>query len=284
MSHDNRTNGAAAPAAGMAAARLGASMREGRMSAVGMPTAKSKDFGAAARRLASRMSRERWLVAAIGVMAVASVALVVTGPRVLGHATDILFDGLLKRRGRDGVDFAALHRTLFFALGLYVVSFLLGYGQSFLLAGVVQRTMRRLRTDVEAKIHRLPLAYIDRNARGDLLSRVTNDIDNISQSLQQSLSQLVTSILTIVGVLVMMFVVSPLLALVALVTVPVSLAMMKQIAARSRAKFMAQWAHTGELNGLIEETFTGHAIVKAFGRQRDVEERFRTTNERLHDA
>ncbi|MFM9226415.1 MAG: ABC transporter ATP-binding protein [Actinomycetota bacterium] len=284
MSEQTHGQGAQAPASGEAAARLGASMREGRMSAVGMPTAKSKDFGAAARRLAGRMSHERWLVAAIGLMALVSVGLVVTGPRVLGHATDILFDGLLRRRGRDGVDFAALHRTLLFALVLYVASFLLGYGQSFLLAGVVQRTMRKLRTDVEDKIHRLPLSYIDRNARGDLLSRVTNDIDNISQSLQQSLSQLVTSLLTIVGVLVMMLVVSPLLALVALVTVPLSLAMMKQIAARSRAKFIAQWAHTGELNGLIEETFTGHTIVKAFGRQSDVEERFATTNERLHDA
>lgn len=254
------------------------------MSAVGMPTVASKDFGAAARRLAGRMSGERWLVVAIGLMALVSVGLVVTGPRVLGHATDILFDGLLRRRGRDGVDFAALHRTLLFALLLYVASFLLGYGQSFLLTGVVQRTMRALRTDVEDKIHRLPLSHIDRSARGDLLSRVTNDIDNISQSLQQSLSQLVTALLTIVGVLVMMLVVSPLLALVALVTVPLSLAMMRQIAARSRAKFIAQWAHTGELNGLIEETFTGHTIVKAFGRQSDVEHRFATTNERLHDA
>jgi len=249
-----------------------------------MPTVASKDFGAAARRLAGRMSGERWLVVAIGLMALVSVGLVVTGPRVLGHATDILFDGLLRRRGRDGVDFAALHRTLLFALLLYVASFLLGYGQSFLLTGVVQRTMRALRTDVEDKIHRLPLSHIDRSARGDLLSRVTNDIDNISQSLQQSLSQLVTALLTIVGVLVMMLVVSPLLALVALVTVPLSLAMMRQIAARSRAKFIAQWAHTGELNGLIEETFTGHTIVKAFGRQSDVEHRFATTNERLHDA
>lgn len=269
---------------GVGAARLGASMREGRMSAVGMPTEKSKDFGAAARRLARRMSNEAWAVALIAVMAVVSVGLVVTGPRVLGHATDILFDGLLQRRGRAGVDFDALHRTLYFALGLYVASFLLAYGQSFLLAGVVQRTMLGLRTDVEAKIHRLPLSYIDQNSRGDLLSRVTNDIDNIAQSLQQSLSQLVTSLLTIVGVLVMMFVVSPLLAVIALVTVPLSVVMMKQIAVRSRAKFISQWAHTGQLNGLIEETFTGHSIVKAFGRQEEVQERFRVTNEKLYEA
>ena len=259
-------------------------MRDGRMSAVGMPTEKSKNFKETSLRLGRRMSRELWLVGAIAAMAVASVTLVVLGPRVLGHATDIVFDGLLNRRGREGVDFAALHRTLFLALGLYGASFLLAYGQSFTLAGVVQRTMFKLRTDVEDKIHRLPLSYIDRNARGDLLSRVTNDIDNISQSLQQSLSQLITSLLTIVGVLVMMFVVSPLLALVALVTVPVSVLTMNQIAARSRVKFIAQWAHTGALNGLIEETFTGHSVVKAFGRQGEVEERFAETNQKLFDA
>ena len=285
MTGDNGTNGSGTGTRDAAAPKpLGSSMRDGRMSSVGMPTEKSENFGATARRLGTRMAKELWLVALIMVMAVASVCLVVAGPRVLGHATDIVFDGLLRRRGRDGIDFGALHRTLEFAIGLYVVSFFLGYGQSFMLAGVVQRTMFRLRTDVEAKIHRLPLAYIDRNSRGDLLSRVTNDIDNIAQSLQQSLSQLITSLLTIVGVLVMMFVVSPVLACIALVTVPLSVITMKQIGARSREKFIAQWAHTGALNGLIEETFTGHAIVKAYGRQAEVEERFALTNEKLFTA
>jgi ATP-binding cassette subfamily B protein len=153
-----------------------------------------------------------------------------------------------------------------------------------MLAGVVQRTMFTLRADVEAKIHKLPLSYIDKQSRGDLLSRVTNDIDNISQSLQQSLSQLITSLLTIVGVLGMMIWVSPILALIAVITVPISVLAMKQIANRSKAKFIAQWSHTGALNGLIEETFTGHAIVKTFGRQREVEERFAVTNEKLYDA
>lgn len=148
-----------------------------------------------------------------------------------------------------------------------------------MLAGVVQRTMFSLRASVEAKIHRLPLSYIDRHSRGDLLSRVTNDIDNISQSLQQSLSQLITSMLTIVGVLLIMIWISPLLALVAVITVPISIGTMKQIAGRSKQKFIAQWAHTGAMNGLVEETFTGHAIVKTFGRQKEVEQRFAETNE-----
>jgi len=188
------------------------------------------------------------------------------------------------RDGNDGVNFAALHRTLWWAVAVYALSFLLAYGQTYLLAGVVQRTMYALRSNIEAKIHRLPLSYIDQHSRGDLLSRVTNDIDNISQSLQQSLSQLITSLLTIIGVLVMMLSVSPLLALIAIVTVPLSVLSMKQIANRSKKRFIAQWSHTGALNGLIEETFTGHAIVKTFGKQAEVEERFAVTNEKLFEA
>jgi ATP-binding cassette subfamily B protein len=195
-----------------------------------------------------------------------------------------LFDGLTKRDGQTGVNFESLHRTLIFALGLYVMSFILAYSQTFMLAGVVQRTMFTLRADVEAKIHKLPLSYIDRHSRGDLLSRVTNDIDNISQSLQQSLSQLITSLLTIAGVLIMMLALSPILAIIAIITVPLSISTMNRLARRSKQKFIAQWSHTGALNGLIEETFTGHAIVKTFGRQRSVEERFATTNEKLYEA
>ena len=276
----SNNNGTTAKAPGP----VGTALRDGRMSAVGMPTEKSKNFGETAKRLGRRMSRELWVVGFILVLAIVSVFFVVLGPRILGNATNIVFEGLTGRDGRAGIDFDKLHSTLWLAFVLYVLSYVLAYGQSFLLAGVVQRTMFKMRSDVEEKIHRLPLVYIDRNSRGDLLSRVTNDIDNISQSLQQSLSQLLTSALTIIGVLAMMFVVSPLLALVALITIPLSILTMKSIAKRSRAKFIAQWSHTGALNGLIEETFTGHAIVKAFGRQAEVEERFAVTNEKLYDA
>ncbi|MFN5840473.1 MAG: ABC transporter ATP-binding protein, partial [Acidimicrobiaceae bacterium] len=257
----------------------GSELRNSRMHVVGMPVEKSENFSATARRLMGLMAGEKYLVAFIMTLAVLSVALVVSGPRVLGHATDILFNGLTGRDGNDGVNFAALHRTLWWAVAVYALSFLLAYGQTYLLAGVVQRTMYALRSNIEAKIHRLPLSYIDQHSRGDLLSRVTNDIDNISQSLQQSLSQLITSLLTIIGVLVMMLSVSPLLALIAIVTVPLSVLSMKQIANRSKKRFIAQWSHTGALNGLIEETFTGHAIVKTFGKQAEVEERFAVTNE-----
>lgn len=268
-------------------AMSGSDLRNSRMHVVGMPVEKSDNFGLTARRLMGLMAGEKYLVVFILALAVLSVALVVSGPRILGHATNILYEGIRSKMDNPdngGINFSALHNTLRFAAAVYALSFLLSYVQTYMLAGVVQRTMYTLRQDVETKIHRLPLAYIDAQSRGDLLSRVTNDIDNISQSLQQSLSQLITSMLTIVGVLVMMFVVSPLLALIAIVTVPLSILSMKQIANRSKKRFIAQWSHTGALNGLIEETFTGHAIVKTFGRQEDVERRFAETNEKLFDA
>jgi len=262
----------------------GSELRTSRMSTVGMPVEKSENFSETSRRLVRLMAGEKYLVVFIMVLAVLSVSLVVLGPRILGHATDILFNGLTHRDGQKGVNFTSLHHTLEFGLCIYVLSFLLAYSQTFMLAGVVQRTMFTLRADVEAKIHKLPLSYIDRHSRGDLLSRVTNDIDNISQSLQQSLSQLITSLLTIAGVLVMMLVLSPILAIIAVITVPVSISTMNRLARRSKKKFIAQWAHTGALNGLIEETFTGHAIVKTFGRQKSVEEQFAKTNEKLFEA
>ncbi len=262
----------------------GSELRTSRMSTVGMPVEKSENFSETSRRLVRLMAGEKYLVVFIMVLAVLSVSLVVLGPRILGHATDILFNGLTHRNGQKGVNFTSLHHTLEFGLCIYVLSFLLAYSQTFMLAGVVQRTMFTLRADVEAKIHKLPLSYIDRHSRGDLLSRVTNDIDNISQSLQQSLSQLITSLLTIAGVLVMMLVLSPILAIIAVITVPVSISTMNRLARRSKKKFIAQWAHTGALNGLIEETFTGHAIVKTFGRQKSVEEQFAKTNEKLFEA
>ena len=277
MSEENKTEDAK-PGASVS------ELRTGRWNTVGIPTEKSENFGETSRRLARLLAREGVLVIAILFMAVVSVALVVSGPRILGHATNLLTKPLIKYRDPSRINFSALHNTLWVAVGVYALSYVLAYGQAFLLAGVVQRTMFSLRSEVEEKLHRLPLSYIDRHARGDLLSRVTNDIDNISQSLQQSLSQLITSLLTMVGVLVMMFTVSWLLALIALLIIPLSTLTMKQIAKRSRAKFIDQWRTTGTLNGLIEETFTGHAIVKAFGKQSEVEGRFEEMNAELFDA
>jgi len=252
-----------------------------RFGSLGMPLERSQDFGTATRRLMTRLRNERAGVVAVVVLAMLSVSMSVVGPRILGHATDVIVRGL---GSPTGIDFGELHRTIGLAVVLFVLSALLTYLSAYTLSGIVQRTMYRLRADVEDKLNRLPLGYIDRTERGDLLSRVTNDIDNIAQSLQQTLSQMLTSILSLIGIITMMLIISPVLALVALVTVPASVFTMRAITTRSKRRFVEQWRHTGTLNAQIEEAFTGHTIVKAFGRQREVEERFRTTNESLYTS
>ena len=255
----------------------------GRMGALGMPVEAARDVRSSTRRLLQRLRGDRVGLVAVVLLAVASVSMTVLGPLLLGRATDVVFRGLQDGGARD-IDFAALRRVLLAVIVLYLMASTLQYLQSFLLAGIVQRTMYRLRADVEAKLNRLPLRYVDRQPRGDLLSRVSNDIDNISQSLQQTLSQLLTSLLSLTGTIVMMIVISPLLALVAIISIPISLWTMRTVTRRSKVRFVQQWGHTGRLNALVEESFTGHAIVKAFGRQREVEERFRQTNEELYEA
>ncbi len=254
------------------------------MASLGVPVERSENFRASIRRLLGRMHPERVGLLLVFVLAIVSVTLGVIGPRVLGHATDIVFDGLRGPQGAAGIDFRGLHRTLLVVAAMYVGSGILAYLQSFLLAGVVQRTMQRMRTDVEEKLNRLPLRYLDTQPRGDLLSRVTNDIDNISQSLQQTMSMVLTSSLTILGVLTMMMIISPLLALVAITVIPLSLLTMRAVTKRSRGRFIAQWKHTGSLNAQVEEAFTGHALVKVFGRQAEVESRFRAKNDELYEA
>ncbi|WP_350168266.1 ABC transporter ATP-binding protein [Ilumatobacter fluminis] len=245
-----------------------------------MPTEKSRDAGAALRRLREIIGPEqRWIVLSL-FLTVISVACVVVGPRLLGEATDIIVSGALA----GDIDTGRLADQLILVGAIYVASWVFGYAQGYIVAGSIQRSMYRLREAVENKLHSLPISYIDRQERGDLLSRVTNDIDNLAQSLQQTTSQIVTSLLTLIGVTVMMFTISPLLAVIALVTVPTSVWLMKVISKRARPRFIAQWGHTGSLNAQAEEVFTGHAVVKAFGRQDDVEERFRNENDELYEA
>ena len=254
-----------------------------RMGALGMPIEKSNDFKGTLARLGGRLRPERNRFGFVIVLAVSAVILSVLGPRILGNATNIIFKGLL-HGGPRAIDFGALHRLLFLVVGLYASSAVLQYLSAYTLAGMVQRTMRQLRADVEDKLNRVPIRYVDQSARGDLLSRVTNDIDNLAQSLQQTMSQLLTNTFMLIGTMVMMFVVSPELALVAVVTIPVSSGIIRFITKRSRVRFMAQWKHTGRLNALVEESLTGHAIVKTFGRQREVEQSFSETNEQLYRA
>lgn len=247
---------------------------------IGMPTERSANFRDSVRRLGEILGREKRLLFVVFAITLVSVVLIVIGPRLLGQATDEIVGGVLG----DGIDFGALHAKLLLITGLYLAAWLLGYVQAYMLAGVLQRSMFGLRAAVEQKLNRLPLSYVDSQPRGDLLSRVTNDIDNLAQSLQQTISQILTSLLTLVGVMVMMFVISPLMAVVALVTVPTSVWLMKLIGGKARPRFLAQWGHTGALNAQAEEVFTGHAVVKAFGRQREVEQRFSDENDDLYEA
>jgi len=257
-----------------------AAMRQGRFG-VGMPVERTENFRNSARRLFDRLRPERGRIFAVLVLAVTSVTCAVIGPRLLGNATNVVVDGVTSGHG---IDFTKLHEWLLLALGVYVTSNVLQYAQSYILAGLVQRSMLKLRNDVEDKLNRLPLWYIDSQPRGDLLSRVTNDIDNVAQSLQQTLSMMLTSTLTIVGVIIMMYTISPLLATITIVLVPCSLVIMKFITARSKKRFISQWLHTGILNGHVEETFTGLALVQVFGRQDDVQDVFDTENEKLYES
>jgi ATP-binding cassette subfamily B protein len=283
---------------------------------MGMPPAKAMSFGPSARRLLRRLAPQRGMVLAVLVLAVTGVGFSVAGPKILGRATDLIFAGILGRHlptgltteqaahaaraaghanfadlieknhvvPGQGIDFGGLGRTLLLVVALYAAASLFAWLQGYLLTTVVQRTVYRLREDVEAKLHRLPLRYFDRQPRGELLSRVTNDIDNIAQTLQQTMSQLLTSLLTVVGVVALMLWISPLLAVVALVSIPLSILVTTRVAKRSQKLFVAQWKHTGSLNAHIEEAFSGHDLVTVFGRQREAEETFRTRNEELFRA
>ena len=281
-----------------------------------VPRRSASDFRGSALRLTRRLLPQRWLVALVMIMGVGGVAVGVVGPRILGHATDLLFNGMIGRglpagitreqaiaaaRARgdgtfadllagshvvpgQGVDFTAVGRTLALALAVYLVAALMVWIEARLLNVIVQRTLVSLRADVEAKIHRLPLSYLDSRQRGEVLSRVTNDIDNVQTSLSITVSQLLTAALTIVAVFVMMLWLSPLLAVLTLLTVPLSLLATRVITRRSRQQFLAQWQGIGALNAHIEETYSGFTVVRTFGHRAQAQERFGELNGEVYRA
>jgi len=282
----------------------------------GMVGQKADDFGASARRLLRRLRPARGRAIAVLLLGIGSVASVVVGPWLLGRATDLVFNGFVggrlpagatkgkvvadaEARGEEqyadflrgldivpgqGVDFGAVGDVLLLTLAIYVGGQVLGWLQGWLVNDIVQDTVRTMRNDVEAKVHRLPLSYFDRQPRGELLSRVTNDIDNVAQNLQQTMSQLLTSLLMVVGVVSMMFWVSPLLAVIALVSVPLAMFATSRIMKRSQKQFISQWRQTGRLNAQVEESISGHALVNVFGRRRAVEAEFDEANEELYQS
>jgi ATP-binding cassette, subfamily B, multidrug efflux pump len=303
------------PAAGRPMVGPGGGRGPGMMG-MSLPPAKARDFRGSLRRLFGTLRPERPLIVLVVLLAIVSVTFSVVGPKIMGEAINRIVEGALgkqvlasgatqqqvidaaRAQGQNqfadmlsgmhlnaaGIDFNALGGLLGLLVVVYVISSFFGWIQGWIMAGVTQRTVVKLRADVDRKLGRLPLRYFDNHPRGDLLSRVTNDIDNIGQSLQQSLTQLITSLLTIVGVLILMLTISPILAVVSVLAVPASLAVTIVIVRRSQQQFVAQWASTGALNGHVEEMHTGHAIVKAFGRQREAIEVFDRENERLFDA
>ena len=281
-----------------------------------MPAGKAKDFRGSFGRLAGLLRPERARITGVIGLSVVSVAFSIAAPKLLGDATNIIFDGVvgkqlppgltqqqaeagLRASGQgqladmlsgmtvvpgEGIDFTALAQVLLLVAGIYVLSSLFAWASAYVMAGVAQRTVYGLRRDVDLKLARLPLRYFDSHPRGDTLSRVTNDIDNIAQTLQQSLTQLITAVLTVVGVLLIMLTISPLLAAISILVVPVALVITVLIARRSQKQFAAQWERTGTLNGYVEEMHTGHSIVKVFGHQAESIATFDGQNEELFQA
>ncbi|MET8435328.1 ABC transporter ATP-binding protein [Streptomyces sp900116325] len=287
----------------------------GRMMAGGAPTDRSMDFKGSSKRLLKRFATEKATLYGMLAACVLSVGLSVVGPKILGKATDLVFAGVIGRRmpagttkeqaveglrktngaladllsGVDftpgqGIDFDAVRDVLLTALAVYVGAGLLMLVATRLSIRIINRVVFQLRGDIQTKLSRLPLSYFDRAKRGEVLSRATNDIDNISQTMQQTMGQLINSLLTIVGVLIMMFWISPLLALVALVTVPLSVVVATKVGKRSQPQFVQQWKVTGKLNAHIEEMYTGHTLVKVFGRQEESAKDFAEQNDALYEA
>ncbi len=292
------------------------SMAMGPMRGAPAPASKSKDVRGTTRRLVSRLAPERVKLVFALALGAASVGFMVSGPQILGSATNVLFDGIisktlpagttkaqaiaqLKANGHGqlatmisgmhltpgvGVDITKMGQILGIAALVYLVGSIFNYLQGFTMAGVTQRVIFVMRRDVEAKMNRLPLRYFDSHPHGDVLSRVTNDIDNLTTTIQQGLSQLITSALTIAGVLGMMLWISPLLALVSIVTIPLALVVTMWIAKRSQRHFTDQWRSTGTLNGLVEETHSGHELVQVFGRGPATIEEFQRHNKALYGS
>lgn len=213
------------------------------------------------------MRPERNLIIVVIVISALATLGNAVGPVILARGTDLIFDGAT---AGTGIDFAGLATVILEALGVYVIAGVVLWFASFLINDIVQRTVYRMREQVAGKLNRLPITYFDGQPRGELLSRVTNDIDNIAQSLQQTLAQMLNNIFTVIGVLALMFWLSPPLALVVLVSVPLTALVTAQVMKRSQRRFADMWRSTGELNGHVEEAFTGHSLVKVFGRQREV--------------
>ena len=253
----------------------------GPMLSMAMPSEKVKDFKGTLKRLAGYLKPHYYRLITVLIAAVLSTVFSIVSPKIMGLATTSLFDSFLTG---NGVNYEFIAQILLTLSGLYLASALFGFIQQFIMASVAQNTVYALREDINQKLSRLPLKYFDTHTHGDTLSRVTNDLDNISTTLQQSITQLITASVTLVGILVMMLIISPVMTLISLLILPISFMVTKAVAARSQKYFARQQKTLGELNGHVEEMYTGHVLVKAFGREATSIEKFSAINEQLYDA
>jgi len=265
----------------------GAGFGRGPMAQMGMPVQKARDFKGTLKRLLGYLKPRKIRLLTVFVMAILSTVFSIASPKILGKATTTLFEGIMMKYHQvpgARIDFDTISQILLLLIMLYLFSAFFSYLQQYIMAGVAQKTVYDIRNDVNDKLARLPLKFFDSRTHGEILSRVTNDVDNISSTLQQSLTQLITSIVTIAGILIMMLTISPLMTLIAVVTLPLSFIVTAMIARRSQKYFAAQQKELGNLSGHVEEMYTGHPVVKAFGRERDSVTKFNEINERLYRA
>ncbi|AZU62100.1 ABC transporter ATP-binding protein [Neobacillus mesonae] len=254
---------------------------------MGMPVQKAKDFKGTLKRLITYLIPYKGQLIAVFITAIISTVFSIVSPKIMGKATTKLFEGLMmKLKGVPGakIDFDYIGNIILLLIGLYLLSAAFAYVQQYIMAGVAQKTVYNLRKEVEEKLNRLPLKYFDARTHGEILSRAVNDVDNISTTLQQSLTQLITSVVTLIGVIVMMLSISPLMTLIVVVTLPLSFIATASIAKKSQRYFKGQQKTLGQLNGHVEEMYTGHKIIKVFGREKKSIEEFEEINEKLYDA
>lgn len=250
-----------------------------------MPGEKAKDFKGSTLRLLSYMGKFKFALIGVLLFAVGSTLFHVVGPKILGQATTELFSGLVaKVQGTGSINFGKIGTILLLLLGLYLLSALFSFIQGWIMTGVTQRLCYRLRRDISEKIHRMPMKYFESKTVGEVLSRITNDIDTLGQSLNQSVTQLITSVTTIIGVIIMMLSINTIMTGVTIVILPVSMVLVMVVVKHSQKYFRAQQAFLGTINGQVEETYSGHNVVRAFNREQAVLDEFRETNKKLYQS
>ena len=251
----------------------------------GMVTEKAKDFKGSTKKLIKYLGRYWAAIIAVMIFAAVSTVFSVAGPKVMGKATTALADGLMNKiAGTGGIDFDYIAKVLLFTLALYVVSAIFMFAQGLIMTGITQKTCYRMRKDITSKINRMPMKYFESRTYGEVLSRITNDVDTLGQSLNQSVTQIITSVATIIGVLVMMLSISPLMTLIALVILPISALMVSAIAKFSQKYFRTQQEYLGHINGQVEETYSGHLVIQAFNKEKETIKRFNDTNHVLYES